>query len=116
VELLGIRGLAAGLDNRLGLLTSGRRTAVPRHQTLRATLDWSYELLSSLEQTVLRRIAVFAGTFDARSASAVIADDKVRAAEVLDVLTNLATKSLLVVHMAAEQVLYRLRPCWRCSS
>jgi predicted ATPase len=89
-------------------LTRGHRTAVPRHQTLRATLDWSYELLSRLEQTVLRRIAVFAGTFDARSASAVIADDEVRAHEVVDVLTNLAAKSLLAVHLAGEQVLYRL--------
>jgi len=108
VDLFGVRGLAARLDDRLELLTRGHRTAVPRHQTLRATLDWSYELLSRLEQTVLRRIAVFAGTFAARSASAVIADAELRAPEVLDVLTNLAAKSLLVVHVAGEQVLYRL--------
>ena len=108
VDLFGVHGLAARLDDRLGLLTRGRRTAVPRHQTLRATLDWSYELLSHLEQTVLRRIAVFAGTFDARSAGAVVGDDEVRAPEMLDVLTNLAAKSLLVIPVSGEQVLYRL--------
>ena len=108
VDLFGIQGLAARLDDRLGLLTRGRRTAMPRHQTLRATLDWSYELLSRAEQIALRRLAVFAGAFDTRSAGAVIADDEVHAADVLGVLTNLAAKSLLAVHLAGEQVLYRL--------
>jgi predicted ATPase/DNA-binding winged helix-turn-helix (wHTH) protein len=108
MDLFGIRGLAARLEDRLGLLTRGRRTAVPRHQTLRAMLDWSYEILPRVEQIALRRLAVFAGAFDTRSASAVIADDEVQAADVLDVLTNLATKSLLVVHVAGEQIFYRL--------
>jgi predicted ATPase/DNA-binding winged helix-turn-helix (wHTH) protein len=108
VDLFGIRGLAARLEDRLGLLTRGRRTAVPRHQTLRAMLDWSYEILPHVEQIALRRLAVFAGAFDTRSASAVIADDDVHPADVLDVLTNLATKSLLVTHVGSEQILYRL--------
>ncbi|HEY0799909.1 MAG TPA: hypothetical protein VGD54_03635, partial [Steroidobacteraceae bacterium] len=108
VDLFGIRGLAARLDDRLGLLTRGRRTAVPRHQTLRATLDWSYEILPRVEQMALRRLAVFAGAFDTRSAKAVIADDEVHEAAVLDVLADLAAKSLLAVHLAGEQVLYRL--------
>jgi predicted ATPase/DNA-binding winged helix-turn-helix (wHTH) protein len=108
VDLFGIRGLAARLDDRLGLLTRGRRTAVPRHQTLRATLDWSYEILSHLEQTVLRRLAVFAGTFDMRSATAVAVGEEITSADVIDILTNLAAKSLLVVHAADDQVLYRL--------
>jgi predicted ATPase/DNA-binding winged helix-turn-helix (wHTH) protein len=108
VDLFGIRGLAARLDDRLGLLTRGRRTAVPRHQTLRATLDWSYEILPRVEQIALRRLAVFAGAFETRSASAVIADDEVHAADVLDVLTNLAAKSLLLAHVAGEQIFYRL--------
>jgi predicted ATPase/DNA-binding winged helix-turn-helix (wHTH) protein len=108
VDLFGTRGLAARLEDRLRLLTRGRRTAVPRHQTLRAMLDWSYEILPRVEQVTLRRLAVFAGAFDTRSATAVIADDEVHAADVLDVLTNLATKSLLVVHVAGEQIFYRL--------
>jgi predicted ATPase/DNA-binding winged helix-turn-helix (wHTH) protein len=108
VDLFGIGGLASRLDDRLGLLTRGHRTAMPRHQTLRATLDWSYELLSGVEQRVLRRLAVFAGAFDLRSASAVVVDDEVNEAGVSDVLTNLASKSLLTVQAAGEQVLHRL--------
>src|SRR5205823_13441893 len=60
---LGIEALAARLDDRFRLLTSGRRTAPPRHQALRATLDWSYELLTEPERIVLRRLAVFPGGF-----------------------------------------------------
>jgi predicted ATPase/DNA-binding winged helix-turn-helix (wHTH) protein len=106
VDLFGIRGLAARLDDRLGLLTRGPRTAVPRHQTLRATLDWSYEMLPRVEQMALRRLAVFAGTFDTPSASTVMVDDEIDAADVLDILTNLAAKSLVMVHVG-EQILYR---------
>src|ERR1700720_143144 len=65
VATLGLQQVAAGLDNHLGLLTGGRRTALPRHQTLRATLDWSYELLPEPERLVLRRLAVFIGDFTA---------------------------------------------------
>jgi predicted ATPase/DNA-binding winged helix-turn-helix (wHTH) protein len=108
VDLFGIRGLAARLDDRLGLLTRGRRTAVPRHQTLRAMLDWSYEILPRAEQIALRRLAVFAGPFDTQSAGAVMVDDEINAAEVPDVLTDLATKSLLTVHVAGKQIFYRL--------
>ena len=61
---LGIEALAARLDDRFQLLTGGRRTALPRHQTLRATLDWSYELLAEPERVLLRRLAVFAGVFN----------------------------------------------------
>jgi predicted ATPase/DNA-binding winged helix-turn-helix (wHTH) protein len=108
VDLFGIHGLAARLDDCLRLLTRGRRTAAPRHQTLRAMLDWSYEILPRVEQIALRRLAAFAGPFDTQSAGAVVADDEVHAADVLDVLANLAAKSLLAVHLAGEQVLYRL--------
>ncbi len=108
VDLFGIHGLAARLDDRLRFLTRGRRTAVRRHQTLRATLDWSYEILPRAEQIALRRLAVFAGPFDTRSAGAVMADDEVHAADVLDVLTNLAAKSLLVAQVAGELIFYRL--------
>ena len=74
---LGVEGLAARLDDRFRLLTGGHRTALPRHQTLRATLDWSYELLPESERVVLRRLAVFAGGFTLEAASAVAAEAQI---------------------------------------
>src|SRR5262249_13405947 len=62
-DVFGIAELAAQLGDRFHLLTRGRRTALPRHQTLSATLDWSYELLPEVERMILRRLAVFAGRF-----------------------------------------------------
>src|SRR5712671_7660712 len=82
VAVLGLQQVAAGLDNRLGMLTGGRRTALPRHQTLRATLDWSYELLPESERLVMRRLAVFAGDFTAESASLIAAGGEIAASEV----------------------------------
>ena len=63
VSTLGIDEVASRLDDRLSLLTGGRRTALPRHQTLRATLDWSYELLLEPERLLLRRLGIFVGPF-----------------------------------------------------
>jgi predicted ATPase len=108
VDLLGVRGLAARLDEGLHLLIRGRRTAVPRHQTLRATLDWSYELLSASEQMILRRLAMLVGSFDLPCARAVAADETVGAARVFEALVNLVAKSLIVVDVTGEQVRYRL--------
>src|SRR5262245_3861862 len=105
---LGLDELAARLDDRLRLLTGGHRTALPRQQTLRATLDWSYELLPVIEQTVLRRLAVFAGGFTLETASAVVTADDLDAAEVVDIVTNLAAKSLVVVETADVAAQYRL--------
>src|SRR5580704_10740990 len=68
---LGVEELTARLDDCLHLLTGGRRTALPRHQTLRATLDWSYDLLPELERVVLRRLAIFAGGFTLQAASTI---------------------------------------------
>ena len=97
---LGMEGLAARLDDRFRLLTGGHRTALPRHQTLRATLDWSYELLPAIERTVLHRLAVFAGGFTLEAASAVATAADLGAPEVVDSITNLAAKSLVVVEAA----------------
>ena len=108
VAQLGIRELAVRLDDRLRVLTGGRRTALMRHQTLRATLDWSYQLLPSFEQSVLRRLAVFAAAFDVASACVVAAEADGDSADVLEALTNLGSKSLLGVHPSEGQVLYRL--------
>jgi predicted ATPase/DNA-binding winged helix-turn-helix (wHTH) protein len=108
VDLFGVHGLAADLYNRPGLLTGGYRTAVSRHQSLRAMLDWSYEILTPVEQVVLRRLAVFAAPFDLASATAVVVDDAIDATDVLDTLANLTAKSLLVTHASGELILYRL--------
>lgn len=105
---LGIEGLAARLDDRFRLLAGGRRTAMPRHQTLRATLDWSYELLTEPERVVLRRLSIFAGAFSLRAASAVASTDEVAAAEVVDCVANLVAKSLVTADASGAGVRYRL--------
>ena len=105
---LGIEGLAARLDDRFRLLAGGRRTALPRHQTLRATLDWSYELLTEPERVVLRRLAIFAGGFTLQAASAVTADDEIAAPDVVDCVASLMAKSLVSVEAGGTEVRYRL--------
>jgi predicted ATPase/DNA-binding SARP family transcriptional activator len=105
---LGVDGLAARLDDRFRLLTGGHRTALPRHQTLRATLDWSYELLPAIERTVLHRLAVFAGGFTLEAASAVATADHLGEPEVVDGITNLVAKSLVSVDLEGTVTRYRL--------
>ena len=97
--VFGIEELAARLDDRFHLLTGGRRTALPRHQTLRATLDWSYELLTEPERVILRRLAVFAGAFSLEAASAVVASPEIAPSEVVDGLANLVAKSLVAAEV-----------------
>jgi predicted ATPase/class 3 adenylate cyclase len=85
------------LEERFRLLTGGRRTAVERHQTLRATVNWSYELLAPTERVVFDRLGVFAGSFDPTAAEAVAAGDGMAAWDVLDALTSLVTKSMVAL-------------------
>jgi predicted ATPase/DNA-binding winged helix-turn-helix (wHTH) protein len=102
---LGLQALAERLDDRFKLLMHGRRTALPRHQTLRATLDWSYDLLPSEEQRLLRRLAVFRGGFTLEAAVAVThearspagAPDGEAAAAVVDIVARLVDKSFLTL-------------------
>jgi predicted ATPase/DNA-binding winged helix-turn-helix (wHTH) protein len=103
----GVSGVAARLDDRFRLLTGGRRT-LPRHQTMRATLDWSYELLSESERVVLRRLGVFVGAFTLDAASAVAASVDIPASEVTDVVADLVGKSLLSTDVGGASLLYRL--------
>jgi len=105
---LGLDEVAARLDDRFRVLTGGHRTALPRQRTLRATLDWSYELLAPIERTVLHRLAIFAGNFTLEAASAVATAQDLDAPAVVDILTNLAAKSLLVVEIAGGGTQYRL--------
>jgi predicted ATPase/DNA-binding winged helix-turn-helix (wHTH) protein len=96
VPLLGVHGVRERLAQRLQLLTHGARDALPRHRTLRATLAWSHGLLSGPERVVLRRLAVFAGSFSLPSAQAVLADEALDEWGVLAALGALVDKSLLV--------------------
>jgi predicted ATPase/DNA-binding SARP family transcriptional activator len=88
--------LAHRLDDRFRLLTGGSRTALPRHRTLRAVVDWSWELLTDAERTVLRRLAVFSGGASLDAAERVCAGDGVEQEQVLELLTSLTEKSLLL--------------------
>src|SRR5712672_414174 len=113
---LGIEDLAAQLDDRFRLLAGGHRTAMPRHQTLRAALDWSYELLTEPERVVLRRLAVFAGGFTLQAASAIAADDKIAAPDVVDCVVNLVAKSLVTADAGGATIRYRLLETTRAYS
>jgi len=84
------------LDERFRLLTGGRRTALPRHQTLQATVDWSYDLLSGPEKTLFARLSVFAGGFALEAAETVCADDGIETCEIPELLGELASKSLVI--------------------
>jgi predicted ATPase/DNA-binding SARP family transcriptional activator len=89
--------LAGRLDQRFALLTSGARTAEARQQTLRATVDWSYALLSETEQRVFNRLSVFQGGWTLTAAEHVVADPAMRPGEVLDVVGRLVERSMVVV-------------------
>jgi predicted ATPase/class 3 adenylate cyclase len=91
--------IAGLLDERFRLLTGGRRTAVERHQTLRATVDWSYSMLDERDRAVFDRLGVFAGTFDADAAAAVASGDDIERFDVLDALSDLVAKSLIVTEL-----------------
>lgn len=97
VATLGLQQVAARLDDRFRLLTAGRRTALPRHRTLRATLDWSYELLSASERHLLQRLAIFAGGFTFEAAAAVMSDANVSSFAVAEGIASLVAKSLVVL-------------------
>jgi predicted ATPase/DNA-binding CsgD family transcriptional regulator len=108
VRVLSVEQIAARLDRRLALLTSRDRTAPPRQQTLRATFDWSYDLLSEPERMLLRRLSALAG-WSLDMAEQVCADDRLPAGEIVDLLTALADKSLVEVEPEAlGQTRYRM--------
>src|SRR5882757_3039494 len=103
---LGFRRVAGGLDDRFRLLTNGRRTALPRHRTLRAALDWSYELLSPDEQRLLRCLAIFPGAFTLEAADAVGVPEVIGDVIVVRI-SSLVAKSLITAEEGASA------PCWR---
>ena len=107
VSLLGVRGVRQRLDERLKLLAAGSRTAPPRHQTLRAALQWSHGLLTVAERTVFDRLGVFIGTFSLEAAQQVAADEAIDTWAVLDHLASLVDKSLVLVE-GGETKRYRM--------
>jgi predicted ATPase/class 3 adenylate cyclase/Tfp pilus assembly protein PilF len=108
VRSLSLADIETHLDERFRLLTSGPRTALPRQQTLRASIDWSWDLLNGAEQIVLARLGVFAGSWDLDAAQVVAATGDIEAWEVLDHLSALVDKSLVQIDEASETVRYRL--------
>ena len=96
------------LDKRFSLLTGGLRTALPRQQTLRALIDWSYDLLNSIEQTMYRRLAVFAGGWTLQAAEQVCSGEEVAEELVLDLLTSFVDKSLVVADERNGVTRYRM--------
>ncbi|HZP83849.1 MAG TPA: tetratricopeptide repeat protein, partial [Chthonomonadaceae bacterium] len=108
IKALPLEPLAARLDDRFRLLTGGSRTALPRHQTLRALIDWSYDLLSAEEQQLLGRLSVFVSGWSLEAAEAVCAGDGLADWQILDGLTSLVDKSLVTYAEESGQARYRL--------
>jgi predicted ATPase/DNA-binding winged helix-turn-helix (wHTH) protein len=106
--LLGIKELAAGLDHCLDLLTGGRRTAPPRHQSMRATIEWGYDLLAQAERVVLRRLAIFGGSFGLEAANRIAVSADITCQDVVDRFADLVAKSLISVDADGAIVRYRL--------
>lgn len=102
VDQMDVHALAARLDDRFTLLTKGRRTALPRHKTLRATLDWSYGMLAPEEQRVLQRLSVFRAAFDMPAVVAVATCPAIDDLAVFDAITELVAKSLLSVETPGD--------------
>jgi predicted ATPase/class 3 adenylate cyclase len=108
VTAMNLAELARGLDRRFETLAGGRRRAVQRHQTLRAAIDWSYDLLSAPEQRLLARLAVFAGGCTRDAAEVVCAGEPIERARVFELLAGLVARSLVVAEREGPETRYRL--------
>jgi len=108
VKALTVEQIAARLADQFALLTGGARTALPRQRTMRAAVDWSYELLDEVEQTLLQRLSVFVGGFTLEAIEDVCVDGPVKDAEVLDTLSRLVDKSLVIHETSEIGARYRL--------
>jgi predicted ATPase len=112
-RVLSVEQILDRLTDRFGLLTGGSRAALPRHQTLRTTVEWSNDLLGSGERTLLRGLCVFAGKFTLEDAESVCTSDDVPAANVLELLSSLVDKSLVMKEDTQGQACYRLHETMR---
>src|SRR5687768_6805243 len=109
VKVMPVEQVTARLDNRFRLLTGGSRTALPRHQTLQALIDWSYDLLSEAERMLFRRLSIFAGGWTLEAAEVICSGEGLKYDEVLDILIQLVNKSLVISdHQSNAEARYRL--------
>ena len=108
VKVLSPKQLAQKLDERFRVLTGGDRSALPRHQTMRALIDWSYDLLSDNERKMFRTLSIFAGSFTLESASAVCSEEAIDEIATLDLLSSLVDKSLVQTEQTGGGTRYRL--------
>src|SRR5215472_10036769 len=108
IRVLSVEQIVTRLDDAYRLLTGGSRSALPRQQTLRAAMDWSYYLLSAQEQAFFRRLSVFAGSFSLEAAEAICAGEPGEADDVLAVLSSLIEKSLVLMEERRGEARYRL--------
>ena len=109
LRTLGVEQIAERLDGRFGLLTSGSRVALPRHQPLKTAIDWSYDLLTPSERLLFQRLAVFAGSFALEAGESVCCGNGLQAQQILDLLAQLSDRSLVMVDGAGSGVArYRL--------
>lgn len=108
VRSLSLEEINGNLDQRFRFLTGGSRTALPRQQTLRSLIDWSYDLLSVKEKRLLGRLSVFAGGWNLEAAETVCSNEQIREGDVLDIMTSLVDKSLVTVEEGGSTTRYRL--------
>ena len=113
LRALPLSTLAERLDDRFALLTRGARTALPRQQTLRAVVDWSYDLLFDDERRLFRRLSVFVGGCDLDAVEAICADDEVPSTEILDIMSRLVDKSLVTAPSSGETRFTQLQTLWQ---
>src|ERR1700722_15262522 len=106
--MLGLEALDAKLDGSLKAWLRARSTAPLRHSTLRATLEWSHDLLSARERTVLRSLSVFAGAFSMAAAETVVADGQLSGHDVFEQIANLVRKSMIAIDSESRTRRYRL--------
>jgi len=105
VKALSVEKICERLHDRFSLLTGGRRTALPRQQTLKALIDWSFDLLSDKEKILWERLSVFTGGWTLESAEEICSDEKIKVAEILDLLNALTEKSILIYDIDKERYL-----------
>jgi predicted ATPase/class 3 adenylate cyclase len=108
LKFLSPKSLLERLDERFRLLTGGSRTALPRQQTMRALIDWSYDLLSEPERNLFRRISVFVGGWTLEAATSVCGDEELAEWDIVEILGSLVEKSLVVVELGLEDQRYRM--------
>jgi predicted ATPase len=113
LSAMSLNEIAARLDDRFGLLAGGRRGALPRHQTLRAMIDWSYDALTEPEKVAFRRLGVFVGGWVIEEAEQVVCDDKISRSTVLPLMTQLVSKSLVMIDSHESKTRYRYLETFR---